>query len=153
MSATPRARRQPTSPHSMTSLLPSRPPPAAPFRGSLDFEMTAIGWNQKTIEEFHAKKGRGVGPWRDNLLLLTAKGAKSGDEITTPLVFRKDGDHYVVVASKGGAPAHPSWYKNLQANPEVELEVAEKGGVAKIKARARVLPEGPEHDRLYAYMT
>jgi deazaflavin-dependent oxidoreductase (nitroreductase family) len=115
--------------------------------------MTAIAWNQKTIEEFHAKHGLGVGPWRDNLLLLTAKGAKTGDEITTPLVYRKDGDHYVVVASKGGAPDHPQWLHNLEANPVVEIEVAKDGGTESFKARARPVMSGPERDRLYGYLT
>lgn len=117
--------------------------------------MTAIGWNQKTIEEFHAKRGLGVGPWRDNLLLLTAHGAKSGDSITTPLVYRKDGDHYVVVASKGGAPDHPKWLHNLEANPVVEIEVAKQGGggTETFQARAKPIMGGPERDRLYAYMT
>ncbi len=115
--------------------------------------MTAIGWNQKTIEEFHAKQGRGVGPWRDNLLLLTAKGVKSGDEITTPLVFRKDGDHYVVVASKGGAPQHPQWLHNLEANPIVEIEVANDGGTETFKAKAKPIMSGPERDRLYEHLS
>jgi deazaflavin-dependent oxidoreductase (nitroreductase family) len=114
--------------------------------------MTAIGWNQRTIDEFHAKKGRGVGPWRDNLLLMTAKGARSGEEITTPLVYRRLGDDYVVVASKGGAPQHPKWYGNINANPEVEIEVAGEDGVQHMRARARAVPSGEEHDRLYALM-
>lgn len=115
--------------------------------------MTAIGWNQKTIEEFHAKHGLGVGPWRDNLLLLTARGAKSGDTITTPLVYRKDGDRYVVVASKGGAPNHPQWLGNLETNPIVEIEVASDGGIETFQARAKPIMQGPERDRLYEYMT
>ena len=114
--------------------------------------MTAIGWNQKTIERFNAQKGRDMQPWGDNLLLMTARGAKSGDSITTPLVYRKEGDHLVVVASKGGAPAHPWWYHNIQANPVVEVEVAKDDGIEKFPARAKVLPEGPERDRLYDYM-
>jgi len=122
------------------------------LRGSLR-SMTAIGWNQKTIEEFHAKQGRGVGPWRDNLLLLTAKGVKSGDEITTPLVFRKDGDHYVVVASKGGAPHHPQWLHNLEANPIVEIELAKDGGTETFKAKAKPIMSGPERDRLYEHLS
>jgi len=113
--------------------------------------MTAIAWNQKTIEEFRSKKGRGVGPWKE-LLLLTARGAKSGDSITTPLVCRKIGDDFVVVASKGGAPEHPFWYRNIQANPEVELEVVADGGTEVIKARAQALPSGPERDRLFEAM-
>ena len=115
--------------------------------------MTATGWNVRTVEEFHAKKGRGVGAWGDNLLLLTARGAKSGDEITTPLVFRKDGDHFVVVASKGGAPEHPRWLHNLEANPIAELEVAKGDGTETFKARAKPIMSGPERDRLYEHLT
>ena len=57
--------------------------------------MTASAWNQKTIAEFKAKKGLGVGAWKDNLLLMTAKGVKSGEEITTPLVYKKIGRAHV----------------------------------------------------------
>jgi deazaflavin-dependent oxidoreductase (nitroreductase family) len=60
-------------------------------------------------------------------LLLTTVGRKSGRELTLPLIFGRSGPDYVVVASKGGAPAHPAWYLNLEANPEVQLQVkAEK---------------------------
>ncbi len=111
--------------------------------------MTASDWNQKTIAEFNAKKGLGVGPWKDNLLLMTAKGAKSGDHITTPLVYKMDGDHYILIASKGGAPDHPKWLANIIANPEVEVEVAIDGGIETFKARAHVIMEGAERDRLY----
>lgn len=115
--------------------------------------MAATDWNQKTIERFKAQKGRNMEPWGDNLLLMTAYGAKSGDSITTPLVYRRDGDHLVVVASKGGAPAHPRWYDNIQVKPVVEIEVAKDDGIEKFHARAKVLPNGPERDRLYEYMT
>lgn len=115
--------------------------------------MKVVGWNQKTIAEFNAKKGRGIGSWGDNLLILTARGHKSDEEIRTPLVFRRDGDNYVVVASKGGAPTHPRWYHNVQINPEVDIEVAGTDGTEHIKVRAVTLPSGPERDRLYAYMT
>jgi deazaflavin-dependent oxidoreductase (nitroreductase family) len=115
--------------------------------------MTATAFNQRTIDEFNAKNGRGVGPWRDNLLLMTSKGARSGKEITTPLVYRRHGDDYVVVASKGGAPANPDWYRNLQANPVVEVELAGPEGTERFRARARAVAEGPERDRLFAYMT
>jgi deazaflavin-dependent oxidoreductase (nitroreductase family) len=112
--------------------------------------MAATAFNQKTIEEFHAKHGLGVGPWRDNLILMTAKGAKSGESITTPLVYRRDGDNLIVIASKGGAPQNPSWLANVKANPEVELEVGKNGGTETLRARAHVLESGPERDRLYA---
>lgn len=56
-------------------------------------------------------------------LLLTTTGRKSGRKHTTPLVYQKYGDDHIVVASKGGADEPPHWYLNLQANPEVEVQV------------------------------
>jgi proline iminopeptidase len=67
--------------------------------------------------------GKGLVP----TLLLTTTGRKSGRELTLPLIFGRSGPSYVVVASKGGAPAHPAWYLNLQDNPKVKVQVkAEK---------------------------
>jgi len=113
----------------------------------------ATPFNQKTIAEFHDKKGRGVGMWGDHVLLMTAKGAKSADAITTPLVYGRDGDDYIIVASKGGAPKHPTWFGNIKANPQVDVEVANAHGTEKFKARARVVDSRPERDRLYAEMS
>jgi deazaflavin-dependent oxidoreductase (nitroreductase family) len=110
-------------------------------------------WMLKTIAEFHAQQGKGIGPWGDHLALITARGAKSGKQITTPLVCGRDGDNYVVVASKGGYPENPQWLGNLRKNPEVEVEVADDGGTERFKARANILDQGPERDRLYAEMT
>jgi deazaflavin-dependent oxidoreductase (nitroreductase family) len=115
--------------------------------------MTATEFNQKTIDTFHEQRGRGIGPWGDNILLMTSKGAKTGLDVTTPLVFRMDGHRYVVVASKGGAPEHPLWLKSLQVNPNVDAEVPSDDGTDRFQARAQILAEGPERDRLYAYMT
>jgi deazaflavin-dependent oxidoreductase (nitroreductase family) len=115
--------------------------------------VTATPFNQKTIDEFHAKDGRGVGGWGDHLLLMTSKGAKTTTNITTPLVHRRQGKDYVVVASKGGAPDNPSWLRNVQVDPLVDVEVAAPDGTQRLKARARVVADGPERDRLYAYMT
>lgn len=114
--------------------------------------MKANAHNQKTIEEFQAKKGRGVGMWGDHVLLMTAIGARSGDAITTPLVYGRDGKDYVIVASKGGAPQHPSWFGNLKANPEVEIQVGDGREVQTMKARAQPIESGPERDRLYQQM-
>ncbi len=86
--------------------------------------------------------------WGDHVLLMTAKGATSGEAITTPLVYGREGDDYIIVASKGGAPMHPTWFGNIKANPEVEVEVAEAHGTAKFEARARVVESRPERDRL-----
>lgn len=108
---------------------------------------------QQTIEEFHDKRGRGIGRFGDNLLLMTANGARSASEHTTPLLCRRRGDDYVVVASKGGAPGNPRWYRNIQVNPDVKIEVPVEGGTKILRARARVLPSGEERDELYAFMT
>jgi deazaflavin-dependent oxidoreductase (nitroreductase family) len=73
--------------------------------------------------------GKGMIP----TLLLTTVGRKSGNALTMPLIFGRSGPDYVVVASKGGAPAHPAWYLNLQANPGVQVQVKAE----KFAARAR----------------
>jgi deazaflavin-dependent oxidoreductase (nitroreductase family) len=73
--------------------------------------------------------GKGMIP----TLLLTTTGRKSGKELTLPLIFGESGGEYVVVASKGGAPAHPAWYLNLEANSTVTVQI--KGD--KFTARAR----------------
>ena len=87
--------------------------------------------------------------WRGTtILLLTTQGRTSGESRTTPLIHRADGDRWVVVASKGGAPAHPSWFENLQANPEATIEVRGE----KMPVRATTA-EGEERSRLWALMT
>jgi len=79
--------------------------------------------------------------WNDaEILLLTTKGRESGKLRTTPLIFVRDGDHFVVVASNGGAATHPAWYLNLQADPKVELQV--KDEVFKAVARTAGSSEG-----------
>ena len=112
----------------------------------------ATPFNQKTIDEFKAKAGRGVGMWGDHVLLMTAKGARSEEAITTPLVYGREGDDYVIVASKGGAPQHPTWFGNIKANPVVEVEVANIQGTEKFKARAHAVDSRSERDRLYKEM-
>jgi deazaflavin-dependent oxidoreductase (nitroreductase family) len=59
-------------------------------------------------------------------LLLTTTGRHSGDEKTVPLIFVQDGSNCVIIASLGGAPKHPAWYLNLEANPRVTLQVKDK---------------------------
>jgi deazaflavin-dependent oxidoreductase (nitroreductase family) len=103
-------------------------------------------WNNNIINEFRTKGGVGITNFGDRLLLLTVRGAKSGEERTVPLAYHRDGNHYIVAASKGGAPTHPDWYRNLVANPEVEIEV----GAKRFKAHATAIPQGPKRDQLYA---
>jgi deazaflavin-dependent oxidoreductase (nitroreductase family) len=77
-------------------------------------------------------------------LLLTTTGRKSGKQRSLPLVYTKVGNAYVVVGSKGGAPDHPFWYKNLRANPDCEIQVKRDH----IKVRARTA-EGAERTALW----
>lgn len=83
-----------------------------------------MGWNDQIIEEFRANHGVVGGRFEGaTILLLHTTGAKTGQERIAPLLTLANGDGYLVVASKGGAPHHPHWYLNLLANPEVTVEV------------------------------
>jgi deazaflavin-dependent oxidoreductase (nitroreductase family) len=66
--------------------------------------------------------------WKEGstVLLLTTTGRRSGKARTIPLIYARDGDRYVIVASKGGAPEDPGWYRNLEKTPEVELQVEDQ---------------------------
>ncbi|MCB4820130.1 nitroreductase family deazaflavin-dependent oxidoreductase [Roseicella aerolata] len=77
-------------------------------------------------------------------LLLTTTGRKSGEKFIFPLFYGQVGDSYLIVASKGGAPEHPGWYRNILADPNVEIQV----GTARMKARARTAA-GEERARLW----
>ncbi len=85
---------------------------------------------------------------RAPMLLLTATGRKSGKPRTTPLLYVEDGDGFAVVASFGGAPEHPSWYRNLEKNPEVTLQI--KNRVISVTA-STATPE--EKKRLWPRLT
>ena len=103
-------------------------------------------FNRDLMADMRAHGGRpSSGPFfgRD-VLILTTRGAKSGERRENPLVYTRDGDNYVIVASKGGAPTHPSWYHNLVADPEVTVEVLGD----RFKAKAHV-PKDPEYEQLY----
>jgi deazaflavin-dependent oxidoreductase (nitroreductase family) len=81
------------------------------------------------------------------LLILTTKGAKSGEPRTAVLAYRNDGDAWSISASKGGAPVHPAWLHNLEANPDdVRVEINNRV----IPVRATIETDGPERDRLWA---
>jgi deazaflavin-dependent oxidoreductase (nitroreductase family) len=86
--------------------------------------------------------------WRGTtILLLTSEGRISGESRTTPLIHRVDGDRWVVVASKGGAPENPGWFENLKANPEATIQVKSE----KVPVRATTA-EGEERSRLWSLM-
>lgn len=114
------------------------------------------GWVKDHIELYLAD-GEAAHLWDASLgggegmlttLLLTTKGRKSGKQLMIPLIYRPTGDGgYCVIASKGGAPSHPAWYLNLEADPGVQVKVANE----EFKAIARVA-EGDERERLWNAM-
>ena len=101
---------------------------------------------QEHVRVYRETGGETGHRWKEGstVLLLTTAGRKTGKPGTTPLIYARDGDRYVIVASKGGAPEHPGWYKNLAKKPDVELQV--KGEV--FHARAHTA-EGEERERLW----
>jgi deazaflavin-dependent oxidoreductase (nitroreductase family) len=107
---------------------------------------TFADFNQQLIQDLRAHGGEATtGPFVGRpVLILTTRGSKSGQPRENPLVYTRDGDRYVVIASKGGAPSNPGWYHNLVSTPHVTLEILGE----KFPARARVA-DGEEHDRLY----
>lgn len=105
-------------------------------------------WNQKIINEFRANGGAVGGRFEGRtLLLLHTTGAKTGKERVNPVAYTQDGDNYVVIASKGGAPTHPAWYYNIIAHPRLTVEV----GTETTQVDAKVAEE-PERTRLYNKM-
>lgn len=103
------------------------------------------GWNDKIIDEFRNNAGK-VGGYFEGapMVLVHHRGARSGTERVSPLVYLPDGDDMVVAATKGGSPTHPHWYHNLRAHPGVTVEV----GTDTIEAEA-VEVTGPERDALW----
>ena len=109
-----------------------------------------MAFNDDLIAQY--RKNRGViteGPFTGrDILLLTTTGAKSSQPRTHPLAYTRDGDRYLIIASKGGAPSHPAWYHNLRKHPDVTVEV----GPEKFRAKAIAHASGPERRRLFDQM-
>lgn len=102
-------------------------------------------WNQQIIAEFRENGGKVGGPFEGApMVLVSHRGARTGTERTTPLMYLPDGDDIVIFASKAGAPDNPDWYHNLRANPDATAEV----GTETVAVRARVA-EGTERDDLW----
>jgi deazaflavin-dependent oxidoreductase (nitroreductase family) len=113
-------------------------------------------WIQNHLRRYLATNGEEGYLWDASLgggkgmvptLLLTTMGRKSGRFLTLPLIFGESGSDYVVVASKGGAPAHPAWYLNLDASPDVQVQIK----ADRFKARARTA-SGAERTALWSKM-
>ena len=103
-------------------------------------------FGDKHVQRYRETGGEVGHRWKrgSKILLLTTKGRKTGEPRTTPLIYEEDGDGYVIVASQGGAPTHPGWYRNLTKDPNVELQVLDDV----FPARARTA-EGEERERLW----
>jgi deazaflavin-dependent oxidoreductase (nitroreductase family) len=102
--------------------------------------------NRRVIEQFRAG-GPIEGMHRERLLLLTTTGVRSGRAYTTPMMFHRDGERLLVIASNIGAPKHPDWYTNLAANPEATVEVGEE-----IFAAGAATVTGDEREKIWAML-
>ncbi len=114
---------------------------ANPFEGEL--------FGAEHVRAYRETGGQRGYRWRGTtILLLTTTGRTSGQPRTTPLIFRRDGERWIVVASKGGAPQNPSWYENLRASPTATIQIQSE----EMPVRASTV-EGAERDRLWGLMT
>ena len=107
-------------------------------------------WIRTHLEQYVGSGGAEGEDWQGvKTLLLKTLGRKSGRPLVLPLIYGRDpeGDGYVIVASKGGAPAHPAWYLNLDAAPTVEVQV----GTEQFTATARTVDDA-ERERLWPLM-
>jgi deazaflavin-dependent oxidoreductase (nitroreductase family) len=104
-------------------------------------------WNTSVIEEFRKNHGKVGGQFEGApMLIIHSKGARTGKTHVNPVMYLKDGDRYLVFASKGGAPSNPDWYHNLVRHPDqVQIEVGDK----KIDVHAEEI-KGAERDKLYS---
>lgn len=102
-------------------------------------------FNQQIIEEFRANDGKVGGDFEGaDMVLVHHTGARSGTERVTPLVYRREGDGWIIFASKAGAPDNPDWYHNLKANPDTTIEV----GSERIEVTATEVT-GADRDRIF----
>lgn len=107
-----------------------------------------VDWVREHAERYVRSDGQDGHEWNGvKTLLLTTRGRRSGSLRLMPLIYGRDGDDYVVVASKGGAPVNPGWFHNLLAEPEVGIQV----GSEAMPARARVA-DAQERERLWPEM-
>ena len=100
--------------------------------------------NRRVIDQFRAG-GPVEGMQRDRLVLLTTTGRRSGEPRTTPMMFHRDGDRVLVIASNVGAAAHPDWYRNLAADPHVTVEIGDESYPA-----LAVATEGADRERVWS---
>ncbi len=106
-------------------------------------------FGQEHVDRYRETDGAEGHDWQGtNILILTTTGNRTGQTRDNALIYGRHGDDYVVVASKGGAPDHPSWYKNLTSDPNVEVQVMED----RFPDKARTA-RGQERSELWPIMT
>ncbi|ODT75005.1 MAG: hypothetical protein ABS76_35560 [Pelagibacterium sp. SCN 64-44] len=108
-------------------------------------------FNAKVIEDFNASKGKPGGYFKNApVLLLHARGAKSGLDRTVPLMYLRDGDGpWYIFASYGGNDSNPDWFHNLKTHPDSTISVGDGTEITRVPVKARIV-EGEERDRIYA---
>jgi deazaflavin-dependent oxidoreductase (nitroreductase family) len=110
---------------------------------------SAMDWVAEHTRKYVESGGEDGYMWRGfPTVVLTTTGRKSGDLRRNALIYGKDGDDFILIASYGGRPTHPLWYLNLVADPSVTIQ--ERADV--ISGVAETVPEGEERDRLWAQM-
>jgi deazaflavin-dependent oxidoreductase (nitroreductase family) len=114
-----------------------------------DGDMTTL-YGDQHVSRYLETDGEEGYDWRNGttILILFTKGRKSGEERRHALIYRDYEDKYLIVASKGGAPEPPAWFRNLDANPDVEVQI--KGD--RFRARARVATPD-EKPAMWKHMT
>lgn len=121
-----------------------------------EFKVEGADWAKRHLEAYLRTDGEighlldftpMGGPPHTPCLILEVIGRKSGEPQRLPLIYGKDGKGFVIVASKGGAPEHPAWYLNLEANPDVKFQVVG----TKYRGTARTVAS-PERERLFDMM-
>lgn len=123
----------------------SRQLPVVVLERVLDRSTDFNAYNRSLIEEFHARGGKVGGIFEGlPLLLLTTTGAKSGQPRLAPVLYGRDNGRLLIVASKGGSPTHPDWYRNLIANPKATIDL----GSESFPVHASIA-EGPDRQRLF----
>lgn len=117
-------------------------PPEPGFRPGVDYSLL----NETHVAAYRETNGERGSVWNGaTAVLVTTKGRKSGEKRTIAIIGKQVGDNFVIIASKGGAPAHPLWYLNILADPNVEIQYM----ADRWEAVARTA-ESPEREELWA---
>jgi proline iminopeptidase len=113
------------------------------------FESAAHLFGDEHVRSYLETNGALGYRWKEDapIAILFTKGRTTGEQRANPLIFGRDGDAVVLVASKGGAPKDPGWYRNLRTTPEAEIQIL--GDRWHVRAR---IAEGEERERLWAHM-